>query len=352
MITQSLFGTLPDGQHVERFSLVNANGMQVDILTLGGIIQRWLTGCDGDDIVLGFDSLEDYLKDSAYIGAVVGRYSNRIAGGNLPLESTEHSLSVNLQGNTLHGGADGFSHRNWQAEVLDEADEPSIRLTLHSPDGDQGFPGNLDAAVIYTLTRDNTLRIVYEAEADKTTVFNPTQHSYFNLDGHDQGTTDDHMIQVLADHYTPAREDGIPTGEIKAVERTVFDLRQPVALSEVMHRGKNALRHTQGLDHNWCINAFDEQQHTPVEAARVTSPRSGRTLIVSTTMPGIQVYNANFLPQGLSGKSGSQYGPYRAVCLETQFYPDTPHHPHFPSATLPKGASFRSVTEYKLIEDK
>ena len=345
MITQDTFGTLPDGQEVYRYNLTNKAGVSVSVLNLGAIIQRWLLADEQkSDVVLGFDDLQGYLNDECYIGATIGRYANRIAKGQFTLKGETYQLPANLAGNTLHGGTEGFDKRIWDVQVLSEQQDPSIELSLTSPDGDQGFPGTLNTKVCFTLTEDNCLRIEYQGESDADTVFNPTQHSYFNLGGQDSGPVTSHQLQVMADHFTPADETGIPTGEVEAVTGSAFDLREMREIQTLLAQDDPRLKMTNGLDHNWCLN-LDTRDGKPTSVAKVVHP-SGKSMEVKTTMPGMQVYTANFLGEGMKGKAGASYGPYHAFCLETQFYPDAPNKPGFPSATLEAGKAFKSVTEY------
>lgn len=346
MINIEAFGQMPEGTVVHRISLTNAAGMQVDILTLGAILQRWILNDDHTDIVLGFDDVESYLADSAYIGAVAARYANRIAHARMTLEGKAFALSENLQGHCLHGGKDGFNRRIWEVVHTTPGASPSVSLGLTSEDGDQGFPGTLQAQVTYQLTEQGTLRITYAAQSDKTTVFNPTQHSYFNLCGHQSGNVGAHHVQVMASHYTPADETGIPLGEIAPVDGTVFDLRVAKPLEQLQRHPD--LSSTQGPDHNWCIDGYEHPLAKLRMAGRYHDPQSERTLTVYTDMPGMQVYNANFVPGDLRGKNGAQYGAHHGLCLETQFYPDSPNQANFPSATLAADKPFQSVTEYRL----
>lgn len=350
MINKTCFGAMPDGTDIDAYCLVNQNNVSVNILSLGAIIQSWKIGSLPEvDIVLGFDTVEEYLTDGNYVGTVVGRYANRIAQGRFSLGQGTFELASNQGPHCLHGGIDGFHHRVWRVTQVQEGDKPSITLALISEDGDQGFPGQLEARVTYQLTQDDTLRITYEATSDSDTVFNPTQHSYFNLGGHDNGETRHNLVQVCAEHYTPADQDSIPTGEIRAVDNTVFDLTEPKELAALMAQQDPQVVATNGLDHNWCLDGFEKDQSKNRKVATLIDPVSKRTLEVSSTMPGIQVYNANFLGEGTRGKGGAQYGPYHAVCLETQFYPDTPNKPEFPNAVLKKGQTFISRTDYQLI---
>jgi aldose 1-epimerase len=353
MITQQTFGHMANGQEVIQFSLINAQGMTIDILSLGGIIRRWLvldSSKTAVDIVLGFDTLADYLADQSYLGTVVGRYANRIKHGKFSLQDKHYQVDVNQGGNCLHGGADGFHHRVWAATILNEGDEPSLALELISEDGDQGFPGRLTAKVVYTLSADNTLKIEYFANSDLTTVYNPTQHSYFNLAGHQSGSIASHKVQILASHFTPTDANAIPSGELAQVADTPFDLRTltPVTKS-LAATDHQQIKFGNGYDHNWCLDGYKAKLQQPFFAAMAQETNSGRKLIVNTTMPGIQLYTANYLGADPIGKDGVAYQGNGALCFETQFYPDSPNQPHFPSATLEKDKQFYSVTEYQVI---
>jgi len=353
MLTQQTFGHMANGQEVTQFSLVNAQGMTVEILSLGGIIRRWLVADKKDtavDIVLGFATLEDYLADQSYLGTVVGRYANRIKHGKFSLHGQQYQVDVNQGGNSLHGGADGFHHRVWTTTILNQGDEPSLALELISEDGDQGFPGKLTAKVIYTLNAQNTLKIEYFASSDATTLFNPTQHSYFNLAGHQSGSIANHKVQIIASHFTPTDANAIPNGELAQVADTPFDLRTLTPVT----KGLEATAHQQinygnGYDHNWCLDGYQANLQQPFFAAMAEETVSGRKLIVNTTMPGIQLYTANYLGADPIGKNGVAYQGNGALCLETQFYPDSPNQAHFPSATLEKDQQFYSVTEYQVL---
>ena len=353
MITQQSFGHMMNGQEVTQYSLTNTQGMTIDILNLGGIIRRWLIPDKSGapvDIVLGFDSLADYLADQAYLGTVVGRYANRIKHGKFSLHDKAYQVDVNQGGNCLHGGTDGFHHRVWAATILNDGDQPSLALELISEDGDQGFPGRLTAQVIYTLSADNTLKIEYKASSDKATLYNPTQHSYFNLAGHQSGSIDSHKVQILASHFTPTDANAIPSGELASVATTPFDLRTLTPVS----KGLTATEHEQikfgnGYDHNWCLDDYQANLQQPFFAAMAEDTQSGRKLLVNTTMPGLQLYTANYLGAEPVGKDGVAYQGNGGLCFETQFYPDSPNHPHFPSAVLEKDQEFYSVTEYQVI---
>lgn len=351
MLKTTTFGTMPDGQKVEAITLVNSNGMQVTLLTLGATIQKWcLADANHTDIVLGFDSLEDYLNDTAYLGRTVGRYANRIAKGRFKLEGQPYQVSVNLQGNALHGGSQGFHNRVWRVIDTQQSPSPAVTLQLISEDGDQGFPGTLTVTVQVSLDDTDTLNIEYRASSDKDTVFNPTQHSYFNLAGHDSGEVLNQHLQVLASHYTPADESGIPSGEIRAVHGNAFDLTQLRPIGEINQQDDPQLRQTQGLDHNFCLDGFDESQTQSRLVAVAMEPVSGRKLLTRTSMPGAQIYTGNFLGATPVGKKGVRYGAYHGFCIESQFYPDSPNQPTFPSTMLRKGEHFHSLTSYQVVE--
>jgi aldose 1-epimerase len=351
MIVKQHFGHLTNGQAVEQTSLINAQGMRVDILNLGGIIRRWLVPTlSGDplDIVLGFDSVEAYIADQAYLGALVGRYANRIKHGKFSLNGTDYQVDVNQGGNCLHGGTNGFHHRIWNSTSVNEDLNPSIELQLTSEDGDQGFPGQLHAKVIYTLTEENSLRIEYHASCNKTSLYNPTQHSYFNLAGHQCGNIDSHHVQLFASHFTPTDANAIPSGELLAVDNTPFDLRKLTQVTRGLASTHEQIRFGNGYDHNWCLDAYERGNSEAKLAAVVLDSLSGRTMKVLTNMPGIQLYAANYLGADPIGKEGVSYQGNGALCFETQFYPDAPNQSHFPSAIINPEDQFYSITEYQL----
>lgn len=351
MIEKSEFGQLPNGQSVESYTMTNNNGMSIEILTLGAIIRSWKTSLhDPIDIVLGFDSVEDYLADQGYLGRTVGRYANRIEKGQFTLNGEAHQVSTNLQGNALHGGIEGFHNRIWQVSHIQDTPVPAITLEITSIDGDQGFPGTLKVAVEFTLDDQNCLTIEYRAQSDKDTVFNPTQHSYFNLAGHDSGPVIEHQITAFAGHYTPANKEAIPTGEIKPVKGSVFDLSQPTSFKTAIEDKNPEIMAASGLDHNWCIDGFANEQDKMLLAAVVTEVHSGRKLITHTTMPGMQIYTGNFIGDSPKGKNQTTYGQYHGFCVESQFYPNSPNQPNFPSATLKANQEFVSKTSYQVLQ--
>ncbi len=342
---------MPDGTVIEQFCLTNNQGVSLEILSLGGIIRRWLIPHNAKpptDIVLGFDSVQAYLSDDSYLGALVGRYANRIAEGKLCLESKNYQLDINQGDNCLHGGSQGFNNKVWQSTVLSRDENPAIALQLESPDGDQGFPGALSTKVIYTLTESNRLKIEYFATSKRTTVFNPTNHSYFNLSGHNSGSVNNQHIQVVASYYTPTDAHAIPTGELIKVEGTPFDFRKLSTIEQALTSAHPQIQYGNGLDHNLCIDSYDPQSQEAKYAAKATSENTDISLKVYTTMPGIQVFTANHFDHK-KGKQDSLYHAHQGLCFETQFYPDSPNQPQFPSATLKAGEAFYSVTEYEVL---
>jgi aldose 1-epimerase len=359
VIDQSTFGRMPDGSAVEQFCLTNHQGVSVEILSLGGIIRRWLIPNENNkptDIVLGFDTVADYLSDDSYLGAVIGRYANRINNGRFTLAGCYFQTDINQGDHCLHGGSQGFNCKVWQSKVLSSTDNPSIMLQLLSPDGDQGFPGNISVKVIYTLTELNRLKIEYFATTDQTTLFNPTNHSYFNLSGHTSGTVKAHKIQILASHYTPTNKHAIPTGEIEDVNNTPFDLRPLTTISQSLTSNHQQIEYGNGLDHNLCLDAYKPQSKVATyvgqafagQALASQTTSSDINLKIYTNMPGIQIFTANHFANK-RGKDGALYQANQGVCFETQFYPDTPNQPGFPNVILEVGKEFYSVTEYEVL---
>jgi aldose 1-epimerase len=343
------FGETGDGTPVDLYTLRNENGMEVRITNYGGIITSLTApGKDGafEDVVLGFDSLEKYLSGHPYFGAIVGRYANRIAGGQFTLNGEMYTLTTNNGPKHLHGGDRGFDKRVW--EVRDEGvGERGPYLTLHhlSVDGDEGYPGNLSATVTYTLTGENALRIDYEAETDETTILNLSNHSYFNLAGAGEGNILDHRLTINADRFTAVDSTLIPTGELRSVEGTPMDFTEPTPIGARIDSAYRQLEYGGGYDHNYVLNKDETGAMTL--AARVYEPSSGRVMKVRTTQPGVQFYTGNFLDGSLTGKGGHVYERRYGFCLETQHFPDSPHHDNFPSVTLNPGETYRQTTVYE-----
>jgi aldose 1-epimerase len=351
-ITITSFGQLPDGRDVTLYSLVNSNGIRADVIDYGAIIVRLFVPDRAgrlDDVVLGYNALEDYLEASPYFGAVVGRYANRIAGGTFTLDGQTYSLATNNYPGGLpchlHGGVIGFDKVLWAATPYITGDVPSIVLRYTSPDGEEGYPGNLDVRVTYTLGKDNSLSIDYLATSDKATPVNLTQHSYFNLKGEGQGDILDHILTINAAHMTPVRAGLIPTGIVSPVAGTPFDFRSPYPIGErISSPGDEQLELAKGYDHNWVI---DRPNSGLCLAATVFEPLSGRSLEVWTEEPGLQFYSGNFLKGSHIGKSGRPYSFRGGFCLETQHYPDSPNQPDFPCTILRPGETYSSTTVYR-----
>jgi aldose 1-epimerase len=346
-ITSEPWGQMPGGHPVTRYTLRAPSGVQARIMTHGGALVSLLTpDRQGNlaDIVLGHDSLEPYLSRATapYFGALIGRYGNRIARGQFSLGGQTHSLTLSEPPNTLHGGDRGFDLRLWQARPFVSAEGPALELTYISPDGEEGFPGRLETTVTYTLT-ENALKLEYRATTDAATVVNPTNHTYWNLSGDAQRDILGHDLQIDAAHFTPVDETLIPTGELRPVAGTPFDFRTPHPVGERVDAVDAQLGFTGGYDHNFALH-----ERTGLEpACTLYDPESGRELLVLTTEPGLQVYSGNFLDGSIVGKGAQRYGHRRAMCLETQHFPDAPNQPHFPSTVLEPGQTFTSQTIYR-----
>jgi len=342
-VKRTTFGKLGDGTQIELLTLKNAHGTTAKIITYGATLQGfWVADKGGKlgDVVLGFDDLSGYLAPHPYFGATVGRFANRIAKGKFTLDGREYTLALNDGPNTLHGGRQGFSRKVWNAEILSSgAGVASVKFTYISPDGEEGFPGALKTAVVYTLTENDELKIEYTATTDKATPLNLTNHSYFNLAG--SGDILGNVLQLNADQYTPVDSTLIPTGELAPVKGTPLDFTQPTAVGA---RIAQLAGNPGGYDHNLVLNGENGKLKW---AARLSDPASGRRLEVWTTEPGVQFYTGNFLDGTIKGKGGTLYGKHAALCLETQHYPDSVNHPNFPTTILRPGAVFHSESIYK-----
>ena len=341
------FGKTKDGQAMDLYTLANANGLVVTITNYGGTVVSLKTPDRHGkfaDVVLGFDSLDGYLGDEPYFGALVGRYGNRIAKGRFTLDGHEYHLAQNNNGNSLHGGLKGFDKRVWTARDISTKELPAVELTYLSKDGEEGYPGNLSVKVTYSLTPKNELKIDYTATTDKDTVLNLTNHSYFNLAGEGQGDILSHVMMINADRITPVDATLIPTGELKSIAGTPFDFRKPTAIGARINDNDEQLNFGKGYDHNFVLNHKGSALGL---AARVTEPTSGRVLEVLTTQPGLQFYTGNFLDGTIHGKGGKVYGRRAAFCMETQHFPDSPNHPKFPSTELKPGERYQSTTVYR-----
>lgn len=351
-ILKAPFGTTTDGQKVDLYTLTNANGLVAKITNYGGIItQLWVPDRDGKlgDIVLGFDDLKDYEKLSPYFGALIGRYGNRIGKGKFTLDGKEYNLAINNGENHLHGGLKGFDKVVWDAEPVKVANGVALKLHYLSKDMEEGYPGNLNVTVTYTLTDKNELKIHYDATTDKPTVCNLTNHSYFNLAGQGNGDILDTKLMINADYYTPVDEGLIPTGEIAPVKGTPFDFNKPTAIGARINKDNIQLKYGLGYDHNWVLNKKDSKMSL---AARAFSPKSGRVMKVFTNEPGVQFYCGNFLDGSFSGKNGKVYKHRYAFCLETQHFPDSPNQPNFPSVVLRPGETYSTTTVYQFTTKK
>jgi aldose 1-epimerase len=349
-ITKEPWGTTAGGQAVERYTLTN-NGIRVRILTYGGILQT----IDMPDrhgrlanVALGFDNLAAYEAGSPYFGALIGRYGNRIAGGQFTLDGVTYHLPQNDGQNSLHGGTVGFDKKVWAATPIRSGGDVALKLQLTSPDGDMGYPGTLTATVTYTLTRGHDIRMDYIATTTKPTVVNLTNHNYWNLHGEGTGTIDTTKLTLNASHYTPVDSTLIPTGAIDPVAGTPMDFRKATAIGARNREGFNQLVIARGYDHNWVLDRRDNTYRKLEFAARAVDPASGRQLTIVTTEPGVQFYAGNFLDATLIGTSGRMYRQGDGFALETQHYPDSPNHANFPSTVLRPGQTYRTTTIYQL----
>lgn len=346
------FADTRDGKTVNLYTLTNDNGMEVCVTNFGGrIVSLMAPGSDGNlrDVVLGFDSIQAYYPENNQtdFGAAIGRYANRIDHGRLPVGGDTIQLPVNNFGHTLHGGPEGWQYKVY--EVVSATDS-TLTLAMDSPDGDNGFPGNVKATVTYTLRPDNSLAIDYAATTDKPTVINMTNHSYFNLSGDASTPVTDNLLTVNASGYTPVDSTFMTTGEILAVEGTPMDFRQPRAVGEnIKDFDDEQIKNGNGYDHNYVL---DTNGDITVPAAVLTSPASGITLSVYTDEPGIQVYSGNFLDGTVKGKKGVTYNQHAGLCLETQKYPDTPNKPEWPSVSLTPDRPYESHTVFVFTNDK
>lgn len=348
MIAKQFFGTLEDGQQVYAYTMRNAAGMTVRICEFGGAIME-IRVPDRlgrfSDVLLSFDSLRDYVLGNGYQGALIGRVGNRIAGAKFTLDGKEYQLCENKKGYSIHGGKVGFSHRVWSS-LAQDGEEPKLILTLHSPDGEEGYPGNLDVTVTYTLTASNGLSIHYQAVTDRKTILNMTNHAYFNLGGYASGSILQHVLQIDADRYLTTDESQIPTGEMRAVEGTPFDFREPKPIGRDIDMENEDLRIGCGYDHCFCFTGGESRE--PVLRAEAYDPDSGRLMQVYTNQPAVQLYTANHVNKAeFPFKGGYPQTPRTAFCLETQKMPDAIHHPHFDSVVLEPGETYDYTTVYR-----
>lgn len=344
-VTKVAFGKTADGTPVDLYTLTNDKGVRISITNYGGIIVSLFTpdrNGQACDIVLGFDRLDDYLKPHPYFGAIIGRYGNRIAKGRFTLDGVEYKLAQNNGENHLHGGLQGFDKKVWKARDYTDAEGQHLELSYLSPDGEEGYPGNLQVKVVYSLNNDNQLRIDYTATTDKPTIVNLTNHSYFNLAC--EGDILGHVVRINADRFTPVDAGLIPTGELRPVQGTPFDFTVPTPIGARIEQDDEQLRFGRGYDHNFVLRSGGG---TLAEAAEVYEPKTGRVLRVLTTEPGMQFYTGNFLDGTLKGKYGRVYVKRSGFCLETQHFPDSPNKPAFPSTVLRPGQTYRSTTVFE-----
>jgi len=344
--TRARFGRTPDGTPVDMVTLTNVHGIEVRAISYGAIIcSIRVPDRDGrfDDVVLGHETLEGYLERSSYFGAVVGRFANRIAKGRFTLDGTTYQLATNNGANHLHGGVKGFDKKVWTAEPFENGGNVGVIWGYTSRDGEEGYPGTLAVRVTYTLTANDEVIADYDASTDKATPINLTQHTYFNLAGDGGGDILGHELTIDADLFTPVDDAQIPTGEIAAVQGTPFDFRVASTIGARIDADEEQIRRGRGYDHNFVIN---RSSGGLVRAAYVVEPKSGRTLSVATTEPGVQLYSGNNLDGTIAGKSGHVYGRRLGLCLETQHFPDSPNHANFPSTVLRPGERFRSRTVF------
>jgi aldose 1-epimerase len=340
------FGKTKEGQGVELYTLTNANGVEARITTYGGIVVSLKTPDRAgkmDDIVLGFDSLDEYLKGHPFFGTLTGRYANRIAKGRFTLGGVEYKLAVNNGENHLHGGIKGFDKAVWKARQVPTKDGVALELTHLSKDGDEGYPGALSVKVVYTLTDKNELRIDYSATTDRDTVVNLTNHSYFNLAGQGSGDVLNHQLTINANSFTPVDATLIPTGALQSVKGTPFDFTRQTAIGARVNQDDEQLKFGSGYDHNFVVNG---QTGVLRQAAKVYEPTTGRVMEVLTTEPGVQLYIGNFLEE-TKGKAGKTYNKRHGFCLETQHFPDSPNKPDFPSTVLKKDGQYQTTTVFK-----
>ena len=344
-VKKQAYGKTAEGAPVDLYTLTNQKGMETSITNYGGIVVTLKVpdrnGKPGD-VVLGFDSLDGYLKPNPFFGALVGRYGNRIGHGTFTLNGVAYKLAQNNGENHLHGGVRGFNRVVWNAKEVTGKAGPGLVLSYLSKDGEEGYPGNLAVQVVYTLTDNNELRIDYSASTDKDTIVNLTNHTYFNLAG--EGDILNHQLRLFAERFTPVDAGLIPTGELRAVKGTPFDFTKPTAIGARINQADEQVKIGKGYDHNFVLASGGGKL---AQAAEAYEPKTGRVLEVWTTEPGLQFYSGNFLDGSQIGKGGKAYQLRSGLCLESQHYPDSPNKPGFPSTVLRKGSKYQSSTVYK-----
>ena len=351
-IVKSAYGTTLKGEKIDSYKLKNQNGMEVDIITFGGIITDLkVPNKEGvsENVVTGFTSLEQYQKENPFFGALIGRFGNRIAKGKFSLDGKNYQLAINNAPNALHGGPEGFHRVVWTATETKSGEKASLKLSYLAKDGEEGYPGNLQVFVTYTLTNDNQLEVLYEATTDKKTIVNLTQHTYFNLSGDFSKTILDHEITLNADKLVPVDATLIPTGKLEDVTNTPFDFRKPKLVGKEIGVKNEQLERGKGYDHCWVLNNT-EKGKTIVASAY--EPASGRLLEITTDEPGIQFYSGNFLDGTLPMRNGGTYAHRTGFCLETQHYPDSPNQKDFPTTVLNPGENYKTKTTFKFSVKK
>ncbi|XCF07420.1 aldose epimerase family protein [Tamlana crocina] len=351
-ITKSEYGKMPDGTIVEQYVLKNANGVEMEVITYGGrITSLKVPNKDGEseNVVLGFNNLDGYLGDNPYFGALIGRFGNRIAKGKFSLNGEVYSLATNNGPNHLHGGLKGFDRVVWSAEPIEGGERPALKLTYLSADVEEGYPGNLNVTVVYTLTNDNTLEVDYSATTDKATVINLTQHAYFNLTGDFSKDILNHEVAINAGAFLPVDGTLIPTGEIRKVAGTPFDFNSAKTVGKEINAENEQLELGNGYDHCWVLNG--EKGNLRLSASAFDK-ESGRFMEVFSTEPGMQFYTGNFLDGTLSTPSGGVYAKRSGFCFETQHFPDSPNQKDFPSVVLKPGETYTSKTSFKFSVKK
>ena len=346
MVKKELFGTLQNGDEIYSYVLTNKNNMSAEIINYGATVVK-LSAPDRngkiEDIILGYDSLSSYVNGSSFFGGIVGRYGNRIAKGRFTLDGKEYQLPINNPPNSLHGGTIGFNKRVWKAKEL-SGDIPAVEFTYLSPDGEEGYPGDLTISVTYSLTDENGLKIDYKATTDKPTILNPTNHCYFNLTGNPNNTILNHVLMINADKFTPVDSTLIPTGQLEDVANTPMDFRKPKTIGKDINDDFQQLKFAGGYDHNWVLNNYNGSVR---EVVTLYDSTSGRYMEVLTDQPGIQFYSGNFLNGKDRGKDGIYYKFRTGLCLECQHYPDSPNKDNFPSVVLRPGETYTQTTIYK-----
>jgi aldose 1-epimerase len=344
-LTKMNYGKLPDGTPVELYILRNGD-LTVSVMTYGAIVTKIVVpdrSGKPDDVTLGFDTLEGYLGPHPYFGATVGRVANRIAGARFTLGNREYRLAANNGPHSLHGGRKGFDKVVWKAEPVESDEGPSVRMSYRSPDGEEGYPGNLDVSVTFTATSDRALRIDYVATTDQSTPVNLSNHTSFNLGGQTTKNILEHELMIEADRYTPVDATLIPTGELAPVAGTPMDFTRPTPIGQ---RIEEVGGEPTGYDHNYVLRSGGK---TLALAARAFDPATGRILEMLTTEPGVQFYTGNFLDGTITGKGGIVYRKHHGFCLEAQHFPDSVHHPQFPSVILEPGSTYRQTTIYRFL---